>query len=333
MRCAGRGVLTRHAAQHVGRRPYAGSVHDLSGALAAHPLILDGGLGTLLEQRGNDVSDALWSARILLERPEEVRIAHEEFFRAGARVAITGSYQVGYDSLAREGLSAAQVDELLARSIRVAQDARAEVGLAAPGAGNAGADVAWIAASVGPYGATLADGSEYTGAYGRSVVELREWHRPRLAALAAAGPDVLAAETIPSLAEVEALVRELDGTGWPAWISVTPAYGALRTGESLAEAYALAASIDEIIAVGVNCCDPMEVGPAIAAARSVTDKPIVVYPNSGEQWDAKNRRWIGEPGVPDRLVREWVESGAALVGGCCRVAPAQVSRIAEVVIQ
>lgn len=291
----------------------------LAETLAARPVVLDGGLGTLLESRGHDLSSHLWSARLLLERPEEVRRAHADYLGVGARVVISGSYQVSYEGLADEGLEPARVDELLARSVRLAHEA---VDARIPDA-----EPAWVAASVGPFGASRADGTEYTGDYGLGVEELRAWHRPRLRALAAARPDVLAVETIPSLDEVEAVCRELAGTSVPAWISVTPAYGALRTGEALADAFGLAAELDEVIAVGVNCCDPMEVGPAIEAARSVTSKPIVVYPNSGEQWDAKNRRWIGEPGVPDRLVREWIDAGARLVGGCCRVGPEQIARI------
>ena len=74
---------------------------------------------------------------------------------------------------------------------------------------------------MGPYGAALADGSEYRGDYGLSVAQLREWHRPRIALLAEAGADVLALETIPCLAEVEALLAEIDGTGMACWMSVT----------------------------------------------------------------------------------------------------------------
>ncbi|TXK19760.1 homocysteine S-methyltransferase [Homoserinibacter sp. GY 40078] len=307
--------------------------HPLASALAAGPLVLDGGLGTLLEERGNDLSDALWSARILLDRPDEVRAAHEEFFRAGARVAISGSYQVGYEPLAREGFDQEAVDALIARSVLVAREARSAVGLADPGSAAADADVAWVVASVGPFGAVRADGSEYSGDYGLSVDELAAWHRPRLRALAATGADALAAETIPSLAEVEALVRELDALGGevPAWISVTVAEGALRSGESLEEAFALAASSDAVVAVGVNCCDPRDVLGAAEAAARVTSKPFVAYPNSGEQWDAKNRRWMGHPGVPQELVHEWLDAGVALVGGCCRVVPDAIREIADVV--
>ncbi|WP_166869362.1 homocysteine S-methyltransferase [Salinibacterium sp. ZJ70] len=281
-------------------------------ALASGRLVLDGGLGTLLEQRGSDVSGELWSARVLLDHPKQVQAAHEAFFRAGARVAISGSYQVGYDNLGAAGFSRAEVDALLVQSVRVAQAARAASGFD---------DTAWVAASVGPYGATRADGSEYTGEYGLSEDELRDWHRPRLAVLAASGADALAAETIPSLAEVAALVAELESLAGapPAWISVTIDGDRLRSGESLSEAFALAAASDAVAAIGVNCCDPRDVLGAVQIARYVTDKPFIAYPNSGEQWDAKNRRWMGRSGVPVPMVRSWADAGAAVVGGCCRV--------------
>lgn len=303
----------------------------------APALVLDGGLGSLLESHGHDLASRLWSARLLLEHPEVVREAHAEYFRAGARVAITGSYQVSYDELAAEGLDRDAVDVLLARSVELAVAARADASLDAPSRDAAPTpDMAWVAASVGPYGASLADGSEYTGDYGLSVDELRAWHRPRLRALAAAGPDLLAVETIPSLAEVESIVAELSGLraaglGVPAWVSVTIASGTLRSGESLAAAFELAAASDEVVAIGVNCCDPREVTDAIRIARAVTAKPVVVYPNSGGVWDADARAWVGTPGLPDALVARWLDAGATLVGGCCRVGPAQITSMAGVV--
>ena len=293
-------------------------MRSLATALTAGPLPLDGGLGTLLEQHGHDLSSSLWSARMLLDAPDAITAAHSDFFAAGARVGISSSYQVSYEAMASIGIDTAGTDRLLVRSVELLDRARQET---------AGAGERWIAASVGPYGAMLADGSEYRGDYGMSVAALREWHRPRLLALAASNADVLAIETIPCLAEVEALVSELDGTGIDAWLSVTVALGELRSGEAMSEAFAMAADVDEIVAVGINCSDPLDVTGAIAAARSVTTKPIVVYPNSGEQWDAKNKTWMGHAGFPNALVREWVTAGANLIGGCCRVGPAEVARI------
>jgi len=291
-------------------------VIPLSSALASRTVILDGGLGTLLEQRGHDLASELWSARMLIEQPQTIRDAHREFFEAGAEVGISASYQVSYEGLGAAGIDRAETDRLLALSVRLVADARDDARASG-----------WVAASVGPYGAMLADGSEYRGDYALSVAQLREWHAPRLRTLMDAGADALAIETIPCLAEVEAVLGEVQGSGVPAWLAVTAAMGALRSGESLAEAYAMADDVDEIIAVGINCSDPLDVASAIAAARSVTTKPIVVYPNSGEQWDAKNRRWMGTPGFPSSLVREWRDAGASLIGGCCRVGPAEISAI------
>lgn len=291
--------------------------------LPASPVVLDGGLGTLLESRGHDLSSDMWSARLLLDQPDEVRAAHDEFFAVGAQVAISASYQASFDGFARAGLDARAAEHVMRLSVRLAAESR-------DAAAEADRRNRWVAASVGPYGAMLADGSEYRGDYAVGERELRDWHAPRIEVLADEHPDLLAIETIPSLGETHALLDVLRGTGLSAWLSVTPHLGALRTGEPLEAAFERADAVDEIVAVGVNCCHPSEVLAAIAAARRVTDKPIVVYPNSGESWDAKNRTWVGQPGFPRALVQRWVDAGATLVGGCCRVGPEQIARIASV---
>jgi len=284
-------------------------------ALADGPLVLDGGLGTRLEDLGADVGSDLWSARVLADRPDLVLATHRDYFAAGADVAITASYQVTYEGCERAGFDRSATTELLTRSVDLARRARDEAGRG------------WIAASIGPYGAMLGDGSEYRD-LGLGVAELRTWHHDRLRVLADAGADLLAVETVATLAEVEAIVAELDGTGVPAWITVTPDGGRMRSGEPLAEAFAVAASSDVVVAVGVNCCAPAEVAGAIVAARGVTGKPIVAYPNSGEAWDGTTRTWHGTPAFPTALVRAWRAAGAALIGGCCRTGPSEIRAIA-----
>ena len=286
-------------------------------ALTERALVLDGGLGTRLEERGADVSSPLWSARVLADEPDRVLDVHRDYFAAGADVAITASYQVTFEGCARAGFGSDETTGLLRRSVELARRARDEAGHG------------WVAASIGPYGAMLADGSEYRGDLGLGVDELRGWHRERIRVLAGAGADLIAVETLPSLVEVEAVLAELDGSGASAWISVTPLDGRLRSGEPVASAFALAAEVDEVVAVGVNCCAPGEVLGAIDAAREVTGKPIVVYPNSGETWDAEARRWRGDAVFPTELVQSWRVAGAALVGGCCRIGPSQITAIAQ----
>jgi homocysteine S-methyltransferase len=283
----------------------------LSDAIAEGPVVLDGGLATELERRGNDLSGALWSARILRDAPVEIVETHRGFYAAGAQVATSASYQVGFERL---GGAAAP---LLRESVALAR---------AAGDG-------WVAASVGPYGAARADGSEYTGAYGvgpdrLAVAALRNWHRRRLDVLVEAGPDVLAVETIPCLAEVEALVAEIDRISFPAWVSVTTERGRLRSGESLETALEIAGGSPWVLAVGVNCVAPGEVDGALDAVRRAS-RPAVVYPNSGEGWDAVARGWDGSAAFDPAAAPGWVRAGARLVGGCCRVTPADIAAVVE----
>jgi homocysteine S-methyltransferase len=296
-------------------------VTSLAAALAAGPVVGDGGLSTELESRGHDVTSALWSARLLRDDPAAIVDAHAAFTAAGAQVATTASYQATVPGFAAAGIDAAEAAQLMTRSVQLARE---------------GAPAGWVAGSVGPYGAFLADGSEYTGDYVDtvSVAELRAFHRPRLEVLAAAGADVLACETLPAAAEVEALLAELTALDLPAWISVSAVTGRdgvarTRRGELLADVLGMTRGIDQVVAVGVNCTDPATVVPAVVWARVASGKPVVAYPNSGERWDAETRSWTGRAGVGD--VSSWLSAGARLVGGCCRIGPDGVRAIADAV--
>jgi homocysteine S-methyltransferase len=280
-------------------------------------LIADGGLATELEARGHDLCDSLWSARLLVDAPQEITAVHMAFFRAGAMIATTASYQASFDAFAASGISRDDTVRLLRRSVELAKTARDEVG----GAGRQ------VAASVGPYGAARADGSEYRGRYGLSVAQLQDWHRPRLEVLADAGADVLALETIPDVDEAEALVNLVQSLGVPAWLSYTIDGAHTRAGQPLADAFAVAVGVPEIVAVGVNCCAPDDVLPAIKLARE-TGKPVIVYPNSGERWDSARRAWVGPSRYSPRLAVQWAAAGARVIGGCCRVRPADIAELA-----
>jgi homocysteine S-methyltransferase len=286
------------------------------------------------------VSSALWSARLLRDDPDAVVDVHRAYLAAGARVVTTAGYQATFEGFARAGVDRDEARRLMQLSVGLARRAQEE---SRPPAG--AAHPTWVAASVGPYGALLADGSEYTGAYtgaawtgraggGLTVADLRSFHRPRLAALAEAGPDVLACETIPALAEAEALVAELDALGHPGWLTlttVTTPGGDVRTrrDEPAAEAFAMARESDAVVAVGVNCIDPGGAAAAVRVAARASGKPVVVYPNSGELWDAEARAWYGEPVDVAGQAASWTAAGARLVGGCCRIGPDAVAAIAR----
>lgn len=292
---------------------------DFTDALASGPLVLDGGMSNQLRSAGHDLSDELWSARLLVDEPGAITEAHLAYFEAGADVAITAGYQATFQGFARRGIDRERSAELLRLSVRLAREAARRAQAPRP---------LWVAASVGPYGAMLADGSEYRGRYGLGTGELERFHRPRLEALAAARPDVLALETVPDTEEAAALLRAVRGLGVPAWLSYTVAGGRTRAGQPLEEAFALAADAEEVVAVGVNCCAPQDVAGAVATAARVTGKPVVAYPNSGEEWDAGAGGWTGGATFTAEDVRGWRDAGARLVGGCCRVGPEAIRSVA-----
>jgi homocysteine S-methyltransferase len=284
-------------------------------------VILDGGLSNALAARGHDLSDELWTARLLRDAPGEVAAVHRTYYAAGAEVATTASYQASVPGFERAGLSRTEAEALVRRSVTLAREVRDEL------AGDGHRRL--VAASVGPYGAVLADGSEYRGRYGVGAAALRDFHLPRLELLASAGPDLFAVETVPDLEEAEVLVPLLDEIGLPAWLSYSCAGLLTRAGQPLAEAFAVVAPSTAVVATGVNCCAPDDVRPALEVARAVTGKPGVAYPNSGQGWDSGTHTWSGATSFDVALAPGWVAAGAAYVGGCCQVGPDDIAALAR----
>ncbi|MEV0289110.1 homocysteine S-methyltransferase [Kribbella sp. NPDC050820] len=281
------------------------------------PVILDGGMSNALEDRGHDLSDALWSARLLRDAPTEIAAVHRAYYEAGAMVATTASYQASVPGFERFGVARSEAERLIGDSVRIAREVRDSL----PG------ERRLVAASVGPYGAVLADGSEYRGRYGVSAAALRDFHGPRLELLIEAGPDLLAVETIPDLDEAEVLVQLLAELDFPAWLSYSVAGSQTRAGQALTEAFKLG-TLDQVVAVGINCCAPEDVQHAVETAVAVTGKPAIAYPNSGESWDAGGRRWTGEAADATSLAAGWLDAGATYIGGCCRVGPDDIRALA-----
>ncbi len=299
--------------------------------LAQRPhLVLDGALGTELGRRGADLSDPLWSARLLLDDPNLIRAVHLDYFRAGADVATTATYQASFEGFARRGLDHAASAALMRLAVRLAIEAREQLLAEAPERPRP-----LVAASVGPYGAMLSDGSEYRGHYGLDEDALMAFHRPRLQVLAEAGADLLACETLPCLAEARALARlleELPGTA--AWIAFSCRDGRHNSqGEPWAECVAALEAYPQVVAIGVNCTAPEHVGELVAGARAHTRKPIVVYPNRGEQYDARHKRWLGAAASAHAPLAEqamgWADVGARLIGGCCRTTPEDIAALSR----
>lgn len=293
-------------------------------------LVIDGALATELERRGYDLKDDLWSAKILLEQPEAIQQLHYDYFEAGADCAITASYQATIEGFMRRGLDEQEAFALIQKSVKLAIAARDEFW--ADESNRTSRPKPFIAASVGPYGAYLAHGEEYVGNYGLTRDELKDFHRPRMRALIEAGADMLACETLPSLIEAQALAELL--TEFPnnsAWISFSARDEKhISEGQAFTDCVKLLDDNPQIAATGINCTSPKYIPSLIGAARKVTNKPLLTYPNSGETYDPNKMDWNNDP-VSESFgeqARDWYAAGARLIGGCCRTTPDDIRVIA-----
>ncbi|HJS20414.1 MAG TPA: homocysteine S-methyltransferase [Anaerolineales bacterium] len=307
-------------------------MNPIASILDRYPvLVIDGALSTELERRGYDLNDELWSAKILLEQPQAIQQLHFDYFKSGADCAITASYQATIEGFSRRGLTEQEAKALLQKSVTLARGARDEFWEVE--SNRVGRSKPFVAASVGPYGAFLADGSEYRGEYGLSESELMDFHRPRMQVLIEAGADLLACETIPCLIEAQALVKLLDEFGSiQAWISFSCRDEEhVSEGQRLEDCVRFVESSPFIAAVGVNCTSPMYIPALIHEARKRTTQPVLVYPNSGEKYDAARNDWDGQPVYVSfsEEAKEWFKAGARLIGGCCRTTPQDIEEIAS----
>ncbi|CAN1729035.1 Homocysteine S-methyltransferase 2 [Linum perenne] len=299
--------------------------------------IIDGGLATELESHDADLNDPLWSAKCLLTSPHLIHDVHVDYLEAGADIIITASYQATIQGFEAKGYSREESENMLRKSVEIACEARETYNKRCQEAQHDIDRPIIVAASVGSYGAYLADGSEYSGVYGDAVNldTLKEFHRRRLQVLAASGPDLIAFETIPNKVEAQAYAEllEEEGIDVPAWFAFNSKDGVnVVSGDSLVECATIAERCTRVVAVGINCTPPRFIHGLISAVKKVTTKPILIYPNSGECYDAEIKEWVQQnTGVSDEdfvsHVNKWCDAGACLVGGCCRTTPNTIRAI------
>jgi homocysteine S-methyltransferase len=284
---------------------------------ANRPIVIDGGLATQLEAQGCDINNPLWSASIITQDPQAIVDAHRAYLDAGAEIIISASYQA--------------IDpELIAGAVNLAVQARDEFVR-----DNPDTITPLVAGSIGPYGAVLSDGSEYTGDYGVSSAELFDFHRSRIAQLDTGAADILACETIPSYDEAIALRDLLADASSPAWISFSCRDGAcINDGTTIETAVELFRDHPSVRAIGVNCSGPQHIASLIRRIRvALPEMPILVYPNSGELFNANDKTWSGTTTASDWVpaAQEWLAAGATLVGGCCRTGPEHIQAIRQTI--
>lgn len=290
-----------------------------------HPLIIDGAMSTPLENLGADTDNPLWTAAVLDKQPELVYKVHQQYFEAGARLTITDTYQANVPAFVTNGYSIRRGHALIQRAVQLAKEARDDYERRY-GIHN------YVAGSLGPYGAYLANGSEYTGNYHLSEEEFEEFHRPRLSDILHVGVDILAIETQPRLDEVLAelkLARQLS-PNTPAYVSFSlKDHATLADGTPLAVAAKTVAENPQVIAVGINCIPLERVAPAVRIVHSVTDKPVIAYPNSSAVYDSTTKKWTYPNGRQSlaSYLPQWLSAGLTIIGGCCTTTPADIAEL------
>ncbi|TWT00581.1 homocysteine S-methyltransferase [Planomicrobium sp. CPCC 101079] len=292
-------------------------------------LILDGAMATELENYGCNLNDRLWSAKIVMEKPELIKQVHLDYFHAGADCAITASYQATIEGYKERGLTEEEAIALIKKSVRLASEARDEFWTNLND--KSGRPKPLVAASVGPYGAFLSDGSEYRGNYSLTEDELVAFHKDRIRVLVEAGADLLACETLPCLAEAKAILKVLEEfPGVCAWFSFSAKDGFhISDGEKISVCAEWLDGEEQAAAIGINCSAPQFIESLINEIKSRSSKPIIVYPNSGEQYDPTSKTWNEELAANpfSASTQRWHEAGAQIIGGCCRTTPEDIAAI------
>lgn len=270
-----------------------------------------------------------------MDRPDLIRDVHRAYLEAGADCVSSASYQATVEGFMKRGLTDKDAVALLERSVTLAREARDDFW--AQPINRVGRLEPLVAASIGPYGAYLADGSEFRGDYGLSADDLKSFHRRRWQILTSSGADLMACETIPSHLEGLALRNLLEQTpDMTAWFSFScSSPDRINDGTPVEEVVGELESCRQIVALGVNCTSPRYIQDLIRAFGRATDKPVVVYPNSGEGWDAEARCWVPADDKGVTMAGSgalWLQSGARLLGGCCRTGPRQIGELRREVL-
>lgn len=290
--------------------------------------VLDGGFGSLLESEGYDVNKhALWSGGANIESPDLVLKCYKAWIQSGANIITTNTYHCCIQKIREErNLTLEQAEKFITSAVDIAKRAISESGRHV-----------CLVGSIGPYATYLRDGSEYSGAYvkkpGFDEQVIIDYYLTQCYPLLKSGIKFFAFETIPTLKEVECIgkvLSYLENYDVYAWLSVTCQDGTrTRSGDLFSDVVRLANSFDRIVAVGINCTAPSHVTQLLQNAR--TSKAIVVYPNSGEVYNKETRKFEGDPQIQlmTELIPTWYKLGARIFGGCCRVMPSHIQKIAE----
>lgn len=290
--------------------------HSFVERLAQGPLLLDGGVGTLLESLGGPVTLSL--ELLNLSEPARVQSVHKRFIEAGAQVITTNSFSASAFGLRPYG-AADKVREVNRRAARLAREARELLGVDVP-----------ISGSVG----SLREYMEGTGLGNLTPTEARAAFDEQISALVEGGVDLIALETFSDLNEMLlALAAARSACDLP--VVAMMAFdddGRTALGFTAAEA-AVALRDAGATVVGANCgTGPRAAINAVRAmAAAAPGLPLAAMPNAGMPHRSHGRlHFPTGTEYAAAFAQEAVAVGARLVGGCCGMGPEHIAAMAAV---
>ena len=286
--------------------------HPFLTALEQRVLLADGAMGTLLHSRGVPTSACLEA--LVLEQPDLVRRAHEEYIEAGADIIETDTFGANRFRLARHGLEG-RVRDINFKAARLARDAREIHG-----------HPVFVAGAIGPTGRMLASVGDVRPAEVRAAI------REQAEALLEGGVDLIILETFPDIAELrEAILAVKECCDLPIVAQATfQRDGRTYGGEPPDEVANVASALGADVA-GVNCSlGPQQVLEVVEQMAPHTSIRISAMPNAGLPRFMDGRMIY--PSTPEyfaEYTKKLVLAGANIVGGCCGTTPEHTSAMRQ----
>ncbi len=273
--------------------------------------LLDGSMSYPLELDGYNLNNRLWTGDVLINNPEVIKKIHKGYINSGSDYLLTSTYQISYDILKEIGINSEEIKELFQRSLDLAKEAIVEA--------NTKKDIK-VVASLGPFASYKKNASEYIGIYDSSDDEIYNFHNNNLNIIKGIDYEIILYETIPCLREIKILSMIFDKLDKEIWVSMTCNDDInFRDGSSISEACNILSEFDHITTLGLNCFSPLYFEDAYKKLKNNTKKKIIIYPNSGEIYNPKEKIWTGKKLYEDKMIKKWLSLSPNIIGGCCRV--------------
>ena len=283
--------------------------------------LLDGSMSFPLEQLGYNLKNKLWTGMALISDPDIIKNIHKDYINAGADYISTSTYQVSYDRLQNMGYKSSEIKKVFQKSVDLVKEAIKE---------SRSKKEIKIVGSFGPFASYDPNASEYVGKYNSSNDEIKNFHLNNINIIEETDLDIILYETIPCLREIKILSKILSQTNKEIWISITCNENIeFRDGSSFKEACKIISQIEQITTMGINCFSPLLVEKALKELKKYSNKKTLVYPNSGEKYNPKDKYWSGKNEFNNLMIKNWLSLSPDIIGGCCRVGYNNIKKMRE----